>query len=97
MFDVVKKYYQIKPEGKWFDKDTLSFFGTRLAQFAYKKDETTYFIASEKSMRGQRLYSVRRMDKTGFIDCVDYFKSFDTMRAVKSHLADTLDCRYNDL
>ena len=61
----------------WFEPDTLRFFKSRLDKYAYKKGNKAYFVSSEQSPYGSRMYSVRVADlKTGNINTVGDFMKY---------------------
>tara|TARA_Y100001960_G_scaffold201524_1_gene210639 strand:- start:37 stop:975 length:939 start_codon:yes stop_codon:yes gene_type:complete len=97
----------IKSESKeqgshFFDKDTMKFFGSKVASPIYEKDGKKYFITSEKRPNSDepRKYTVRQIvyyDKKGnpaksgtqFIESVDGFQLHDSLQAAKNALAGT--------
>ena len=43
----------------WFDRNTMSFFGTRIESAVYGTSDPVFFVTSEKPPWGPRKYSVR--------------------------------------
>lgn len=66
--------------GHWFDRDTLRFFRSRVAEYGYGSADgaRVYFVSSERfDDRSPRLYSVRVcVLATGSIDTVGAFQRF---------------------
>jgi hypothetical protein len=71
----------------WFDRDTLSFWGSRILPDVYEgADRRAYFCTSETDMDGgQRRYSVRVSHPDGRIDTIGDFRAYDSQR--EAHLA----------
>lgn len=51
--------------GHWFDPDTVRFFRSRPASFAYRGPGGLYFVTSERGPDNVRRYSVRRAIEGG--------------------------------
>lgn len=66
----IKDAYHPGPEAHWFDKDTMSFFNTRLPQYGLYGTDGIYFVTSEQPPGGERVYTVRRLVGRGKIDTV---------------------------
>lgn len=79
-FSNVLDYYERKqPDGHWFDRDTLRFFGSRLPSIAYETNAGLLFITSERDFDGQRrYYNVRRQTVDGHIKTVGPFNEYRT-------------------
>jgi len=72
MANIERIYHNKKPNGHWFDKNTLSFFGSKLPEYAYAlnsnlnatydkpSDNWYYFISSEKHPYPDFQHMVRR-------------------------------------
>lgn len=75
---VVKCYHSLVPEGHWFDRDTMRFFGCRLPRVAYVRDDgVAFFVTSEDNFdRTRKLYSVRVQTNDGEIDTVGQFQIY---------------------
>lgn len=67
--DDVRAFYDHHIGGHWFESDTMQFFRTRLQRRApYRGPGGVYFVTSEApSAEGKRLYTVRRVERTGHI------------------------------
>lgn len=90
MYDVQIRYQNLKPNGHWFDRDTMRCFRTRLANEAYLADDESrvWFVTSEQFVNpvngyvAPRAYSVRVMDwRTGKIDTVGEFNALSRTAA----------------
>ncbi|GAF70189.1 unnamed protein product [marine sediment metagenome] len=70
--------------GYWFSSESKRFFSSRVAQTAYKNEETdiAYFVSSEQfDSTSPRLYTVRACDlNTGDINTVGVFQEYSTSR-----------------
>jgi hypothetical protein len=61
-------------EGRhWFDRGTMSFFGTRLPRTGRRGPGGTYFVTSEQPPHGDRRWSVRKLVGPGEIETVGEF------------------------
>lgn len=58
--ETIRRHYQ-RGEGArhWFDRDTMRFFRSRVAAFAYVGPAGIYFVSSERGPDNVRRYSVR--------------------------------------
>lgn len=86
MDEVVERYKEINPKGRWFSPDNTAFFASKQPKQAYYVPEAmAYFVTSERNLRGdRRLYTVRTMNwKTGEIDNVGPFNVLDRASARK--------------
>jgi hypothetical protein len=93
--NVIKAYYRGRPDGHWFDKGTLRFFGCRLPQRAFiAENGARYFVTSEDNWdRTARLYTVRVQGLDGDMDTVGQFQCYSD-RASATRLAKRLaECR----
>jgi hypothetical protein len=58
----------------WFDKNTMTFFGTRVSIRVYEGRGGIYFVTSEQPPHGPRRWSVRSFDpKTAKVDTIGEF------------------------
>ena len=88
--DYVKMAYRnLKPGGHWFDRDTMSFFKTRMGE-AWRVGDVFLFVTSEQPPHGDRAYSVRRMGKDGDVQTVGEFCQIETRRAAIKALHDAI-------
>ena len=63
--------------GHWFEKSTMRFFRSRVAQYGYQGPGGVYFVSSEQfDAQSPRLYSVRRQKADGSIETVGDFQAF---------------------
>lgn len=69
----IKDAYRPGPGAHWFDKDTGSFFRTRLPQYGLYGADGIYFVTSEQPPEGERAYTVRRLVGPGKIVTVGPF------------------------
>jgi DNA-directed RNA polymerase subunit RPC12/RpoP len=69
-----KIYKDRKPDGHWFDTDTMRFFKSRIGAMR-RVGSVILFVSSEQPPHGQRQYSIRRMTESGDIDTVGEFCS----------------------
>ena len=79
-FQEVRDYYErTRPEGHWFDRDTLRFFGSRLPKVAYETNAGLLFISSELDFdRARRYFNVRRQSVDGDIKTAGKFNEYRT-------------------
>lgn len=74
--------------GCWFEPATMRFFGTRIESGIIAKE---YFITSEQPPHGLRQFSVRQFSKTGDVDTIGEFCSYNSktsaIAALQSHLS----------
>ena len=85
MESVIKRYYHKCPAGHWFDKGTMRFFASRLAQTGYENEQSgeVFFVTSEQDKfrdTNPRLYSVRVQRATGEIDTIGEFQGYSSRR-----------------
>lgn len=85
-FTEVREFYQrMRPEGHWFDKDTLRFFKSKLPASAYElRTGGIYFVTRETNPSGVSAYSVRRQTVAGDIATVGDFHSYPTAAAARA-------------
>ena len=96
---LIREYYEIKPGGHWFSKDTMRFFKSRLPDYAYLKGNNAYFITSESDFSGSnRLYSIREFNRnTGQIETIGEFNSMTKTEARRELAHNILNYRIKDL
>jgi hypothetical protein len=83
---VIKRYHAAHPDGHWFDRDTLRFFGCRLPRTAFEAlDGRRFFVTSEHNFdRTRRLFSVRVQGLDGDMDTIGEFQGYtDRATAVR--------------
>ncbi len=77
-----------KGDRHWFDKDTMSFFHSRVSHDAYKVRDRAWFVSSERQEEDAahpRLYSVRVCHlETGRIETVGTFQGHKTIDQAES-------------
>ena len=77
-----------KGDRHWFDKDTMSFFHSRVSHDAYKVRDRAWFVSSERQEEDAahpRLYSVRVCClETGSIETVGTFQGHKTIDQAES-------------
>jgi hypothetical protein len=85
-FHEVREFYQRnRPEGHWFDKGSMAFFGTKLPESAYELScGGIYFVTRETNPSGESRYSVRRQKHNGDIDTVGEFHKYKTAAAARA-------------
>lgn len=94
---IVRTYKNLNENGHWFDKDTLSFFNSKMPQRGFKHKDSYYFITSEKFGDNERKYTPRRLDlNTGEIETIGEFNTLDRNGAI-SLLREVLGCKKSDL
>ena len=86
--DVKLRYMNMRPDGHWFDADTLNFFQSRIARTGLKQTSTgtMFFISSEQQPGYARLYTIRAIDTDGRISNVGEFQEFSSSRAARRGL-----------
>lgn len=79
-------YKQRRPDGHFFDKGTMDFFGSKLMSgYEEMEDGTIYFMTSELNFQGdQRFWNVRRMEPDGNIETVGEFCAMTQYGAKKA-------------
>lgn len=83
---MLKSLEEIKNAAKtagshWFDRDTLSFFNSRINNKIYPTTAGAYFVTSEQQDETHpRLYSVRYCSDDGQIDTIGEFQAHETSR-----------------
>lgn len=88
------RYQTAKPEGHWFDADTMKFFKTKLPLEAYETDNGRFFITRETDPSGKTAYSVREQDHTGDIKTVYDFHSFATKASAMAALKEVAHAKW---
>ena len=81
----LEQHYRSKTKGHWFDKSTMAFFKSKLAEsMLYTKDKVLFF-SSEKGPDGIRRFSIREYNpETGAIETVGLgFQGYKTLAAAK--------------
>ena len=97
MHVIQREYYNLNPEGHWFDASSMRFFKCRLPDYGYNKDDSTYFISSEQGPSMPRLYTVRRFDRiSGSIETIGPFNEL-TRTEARRLLAKTINYKIKDL
>jgi hypothetical protein len=95
--DIKMIYGNRKPEGHFFDKDTMRFFDSRLSGKGYKiiPTKNVYFITSEQYHDSQgsrpRKYSIRVIEKEGNVKTIGEFQQYDSMESAKNALNKIID------
>lgn len=88
-FSSVREFYQRqRPEGHWFDADSIRFFKTKLPTVAYETQVGVLFITSEVNPSDAKRYSIRRQKIDGGIKTVGtfhvYHTSADALKDIKA-------------
>lgn len=83
--EVRAAYVNHNPDGHWFDRDSMKFFGTKLPEIAYETNAGTLFVTSEVNPSGVKAYSVRRYIN-GDIRTIGDFHSFRTAAAARAEI-----------
>lgn len=87
-------YHRAWPEGHWFARDTMRFFGSRLPAYAYEGGGGCFFVTSEENFdRTTRLYSVRVQTPDGNIKTVGGFQIYRDRRSATNLARRLADCR----
>ncbi len=80
----------------FFDKDTMSFFSSRISELMWKKGSDIYFITSEAD-KGDvqhggsvRAFTVRKIDADGDIDKIGEFQGHTTLSDARSEIKDII-------
>ena len=95
-FSHVREFYdRNRPEGHWFDRDTLRFFKSKLPTSAYETDAGVLFVSRETNPSGITAFTVRRQMVDGDIKTVGEFHHFPTAADARAqikrlHLGTTL-------
>lgn len=83
MENLALKYYDIEDvkrntTGYFFNKDTMSFFNSRVGEDVYRGHNFVYFVTSEKNgYNAPRFYTVRRFNcETRGIETVGNFQAY---------------------
>lgn len=75
-------------KGHWFDRDSMTFFGSMLPAYAaWPLPGGAYFISSEKYPSGYRAYSIQWADCIGEIHTVGEFMAYETLREAMAEVA----------
>jgi hypothetical protein len=85
-FDRVRaRYHASNPDGHWFDKETLRFFGSKLPATAFDTPAGILFISSELDFdRARRYYNVRQLTDDGDIKTIGRFNDYRTRAEAKA-------------
>lgn len=95
--DLIREYERTS-SGHFFDRDTMSFFGSRVVEYFRGNGKTAYFITSEKNpfcSNSKRLYTVREVKRVkaksfyGYkynVNTVGEFQGFKTSAAAKKYI-----------
>lgn len=75
--ELIDLYKQRKPDGHFFDRDTMRFFNSRIGSVTYSHDRA-YFVTSERGPDRVRRYTARVMDIDGDIHDIGGFQRFST-------------------
>ncbi len=80
-WDLVADYYDLNPGGHFFDRNTMKFFSSRLGSQWYRRKDGAYvFITSERDTMATtyqpRAFTVRVLDRSGWIETVGDFNSY---------------------
>ena len=87
----VKALYDRYVGGHWFDRSTMTFFGTKLPGYAYVAGDGHYFITSERSPSGKTAFTIRHQNKVDFkIETVGDFHAYDTVAQATETLVELL-------
>lgn len=87
--ELAEIYRQRRPEGHWFDADTMRFFKSRVGLILERRG-CYWFITSERPPSGGRRFSVRYMGQDGRIETLGPFCELTRYKAGK-----LLDIAYN--
>jgi len=81
----------------FFDKDTMSFFSSRLSELMWSEGElkdyqksNIYFITSEKHAGSARAFTVRIIDADGDINTFGEFQGFSTLGEARRAIKDAI-------
>lgn len=86
-FNEVRSYYKRhRPDGHWFDTDSMKFFKTKLPASAYETNAGVLFVTSEVDPSGTKAYTVRRQTVQGDIKTVGEFHHFPTAAAARAEI-----------
>ena len=102
--DIKMIYGNRKPEGHFFDKDTMRFFDSRLSGSGYKLNGIVYFITSEQQHESQefggtrpRKYTIRVMNKEGNINDIGGFQKYQDSASAKRELSKILEAELKNV
>lgn len=89
-FDLEMDYQHLNPGGHFFDRDTMRFFSSRLgSQYYCRKTGAYVFVTSERDRHSiaysPRAFTVRVMDRSGWIETVGPFNEYT--RSVAERMA----------
>ena len=89
--DTVQALYDRHVGGHWFDRSTMTFFGTKLPGYAYVADDGHYFITSERNPSGKTAFTIRHQNKVDFkIKTVGDFHAYETAAQALGALVELL-------
>lgn len=82
----IRDFYQRnRPDGHWFDADTMRFFKTKLPENGYELSTGgVYFVTRETNPSGVSAYTVRRQLHNGDIKTVGEFHKYKTAAAARA-------------
>lgn len=81
--DIKMEYYSRKPDGHFFDPQSMRFFKSRIGAIIGQNEKAVYFLTSEQGPSGKRRYTARVMDTDGEIECVGKFNVCTRPRAIQ--------------
>ena len=92
MREIRNRYHELRPDGHWFDKDTMRFFNTELPARGYLDiDGDIWFVTGETGPDGKKRFTLRRMQPNGSIGTFGEFQQYrersDALAALHDHLA----------
>ncbi len=84
MTTIRSHYRRLKPDGHWFDVETMRFFKTKLSGSGEKRpDGSIWFVSRETNPCDETRWSVRRMDPEGDIHTIGRFHSYEDEAAAR--------------
>lgn len=80
---VINTYQELQEGGRWFDRKTMQFFGTKLPGEAFHTDKGVFFITSETHQNPHTFgielaFSIRTQLADGNIGTVGEYHSYKT-------------------
>lgn len=83
----IREQYRPGPGRHWFDRETMSFFKTKLpAAGLHAGLHGNFFITSEVNPSGDRRYTVRLQSEKGDISSPLGFHCFDTLAEARDEM-----------
>ena len=86
LVELKQSYKNVRPQGHWFDKETMNFFKSKIHDEIFKVGNKIFFISSEKRFDDKRKYTIRVMDNTGDIESINGFQAYNSLVTARNDL-----------